>query len=98
MNLLPLCTASVWPTNSGEMVQRRAHVFTTRFSFALFMVSTFFSSFASTYGPFFTERLMGVVSLPRGGYFDRRRTISLSDSLLFRVFLPFVRRPHGEHG
>src|SRR5215813_11994171 len=64
MNMLPLCTASVWPTNSGEMVQRRAHVFITRFSFDRFMASTFFRSFASTYGPFLTERLIGFVSLP----------------------------------
>src|SRR6266850_7231913 len=63
MNLLPLWTASVWPTNSGEMVERRAHVFVTRRSLTLFIASIFFSSFTSTNGPFFTERLM-VLSAP----------------------------------
>ena len=32
-NLLPLCTAKVWPTNSGRMVLARLQVLTTRFSF-----------------------------------------------------------------
>ena len=33
MNFLPLCTASVWPMNSGRMVERRDQVRTTFFSF-----------------------------------------------------------------
>src|ERR1019366_5289778 len=32
MNLLPLCTANVWPTKSGSTVLARDHVFTTFFS------------------------------------------------------------------
>ena len=35
MNFRPLCTAKVWPTNSGRMVERRDQVFTTVFLFAL---------------------------------------------------------------
>ena len=31
MNFLPLCTASVWPTNSGGIVERRDHVLSTFF-------------------------------------------------------------------
>src|SRR5262245_64960891 len=41
MNLLPLCTASVWPTNSGSTVQRRAQVLSTRFSPLRLSVSIF---------------------------------------------------------
>src|SRR5690349_19994782 len=40
-NLFPLCTAKVWPTNSGRMVLARLQVLTTRFSFLLFRICTF---------------------------------------------------------
>src|SRR5690606_23277525 len=40
-NLLPLCTAKVWPTNSGRMVLARLQVLTTFFSFLLLRTSTF---------------------------------------------------------
>src|SRR6266550_1916921 len=63
MNLFPLWTASVWPTNSGEIVERRAQVLSTRRSFTLFSPSSFFKSFTSTNGPFLTERLIAL-SLP----------------------------------
>ena len=53
-NLLPLCTAKVWPTNSGVTVLARDHVFITRFSFRSFIARTFFCSASRTYGPFFT--------------------------------------------
>ena len=36
MNFLPLCTASVCPTNSGSTVERRDHVRMTRFSLRSF--------------------------------------------------------------
>jgi hypothetical protein len=39
-NLFPLCTAKVWPTNSGRIVLARLQVFTTRFSFLLFRIWT----------------------------------------------------------
>src|SRR5690606_30598249 len=61
MNLLPLCTASVCPTNSGETVDARAQVLMTRFSPRLFISRTFSSSFASMYGPFFTDRAIASV-------------------------------------
>src|SRR5690349_11173757 len=56
MNLLPLCTASVWPTNSGEIVDARAQVLMTFFSPRVFMSRTLSSSFVSMNGPFFSER------------------------------------------
>ncbi len=40
-NFLPLCTAMVWPTNSGKIVERRVQVFTTFLSLALFSASIF---------------------------------------------------------
>src|SRR6266545_402866 len=56
MNFLPLCTARVWPTNSGRMVERRDHVFSTFFWRERFSSSTRLSSRSSTYGPFLSER------------------------------------------
>src|SRR5262245_8698709 len=94
MNLLPLCTASVCPTNSGSTVQRRAQVLSTRFSPLRFRVSILRTRESTTYGPFLTERAM-VVRLP---YFFRRRTMSESLSLRRRVLRPLVILPHGEHG
>jgi len=44
MNLLPLCTAKVWPTNSGSTVLARDQVLITRFSFLEFIEWTRFSS------------------------------------------------------
>src|ERR1041385_9259620 len=61
MNLLPLCTANVCPTNSGGIVERRAHVFTTRLSPLLFMSCTLPNSLVSTNGPFLSERAIGPV-------------------------------------
>src|SRR6266498_4717162 len=58
MNLLPLCTASVWPTNSGNTVQRRAQVLSTRFSPLRLSVSIFRTRESTTYGPFLMERAM----------------------------------------
>src|ERR1035438_7941105 len=58
MNFLPLCTAMVWPTNSGRIVERRDQVRMTFFSFAAFSVSSFFSRWSSVNGPFFTLRPM----------------------------------------
>src|SRR5713101_6828517 len=56
MNFLPLWQASVCPTNSGRIVERRDQVLMTFFSFFTFIASTFFSRCVSTNGPFFTER------------------------------------------
>src|SRR5207245_9205146 len=56
MNLFPLCTARVWPTKSGVMVERRDQVLNTFFSFFSFRAVIFTRSDGSTYGPFLTER------------------------------------------
>src|SRR5690348_15369683 len=58
MNLFPLCTASVWPTKSGVMVERRDHVLNTFFSFLSFSAWIFTINDGSTYGPFLTLRPM----------------------------------------
>src|SRR5438552_5645544 len=94
-NLLPLWTASVWPTNSGRIVQRRAQVLSTRFSPLRFRVSIFPTRESTTYGPFLIERAIVLASLR---YFFRRRTMSLSLSFAFRVLSPLLPWPHGEHG
>src|SRR6516165_10533197 len=69
MNFLPLCTAIVWLTNSGRMVERRDHVRTTFLSFAAFRASIFFSRWPSVNGPFLTLRPIcsypGLLSLLR---------------------------------
>src|SRR5262245_42072913 len=56
MNFRPLCTASVWPTNSGSTVERRDHVLTTFFCRDAFSASTFSTRWASTNGPFAVDR------------------------------------------
>src|SRR6185369_15822665 len=94
LNILPLCTASVCPTNSGNTVQRRAQVLSTRFSPLRLSVSIFRTRESTTYGPFLMERAISVAS----PYFFRRRTMSESLSLRRRVLRPLVILPHGEHG
>src|SRR5205807_8055643 len=58
MNLLPLCTSNVCPTNSGIIVQARAQVF--RGCLARFSLSfeTLRNSFSFTNGPFFALLLI----------------------------------------
>src|SRR5512136_234648 len=55
MNFFPLCTARVWPTNSGRMVDLRDHVFRIFLSPDVFMASIFLLRLASTKGPFLTD-------------------------------------------
>src|SRR6266850_101819 len=56
MNFLPLWTATVWPTNSGGIVERRDQVLSTFFCRVRFSSSIRSSSVGSMYGPFFSER------------------------------------------
>jgi len=56
MNVFPLCTGSVCPTNSGVIIERRDQVLSTYFSRARFMSSIRFASLGSTNGPFFNDR------------------------------------------
>jgi hypothetical protein len=62
MNLLPLCTAKVWPTKSGSTVLARDQVLITFFEPALLCASTFFTRASCTKGPFFT--LLAIVGYP----------------------------------
>src|SRR4030095_1700651 len=49
VNLFPLCTANVWPTKSGVIVERRLHVFITVFLFLPSLIAnTFFSRCVAT--------------------------------------------------
>src|SRR5580658_9442767 len=60
MNFLPLCTATVWPINSGKIVERRDQVLTTFLSLAAFSTSTFLIRCSSTKGPFFVDRAINL--------------------------------------
>src|SRR5688572_19035848 len=55
MNFFPLCTAIVCPTISGTIVERRDHVFWTRFSFVWFMRAIVLIKCSSRNGPFFID-------------------------------------------
>src|SRR5688572_19359612 len=89
MNFFPLCTARVWPTMSGVMVDLRDQVLTTFLSNLRLRSSIFLRRGSSTKGPLLTER--AIVRLR----YLRRRTIITSVRGLFRVFLPLVCRPQG---
>src|SRR5438309_2161056 len=65
MNLRPLCTAKVWPTSSGTIVDRRDQVFTTFFWLARFISSTFLITCRSMNGPFLMLR--AITGLPCRG-------------------------------
>src|SRR3569623_1861275 len=90
MNFLPLCTATVWPTNSGKIVERRDHERTTFLSFAAASAAILSSRCASVKGPFLTERPIYFLPL--------RLTMNLSVRLLFRVLHPRVGCTHGVTG
>src|SRR5215470_14246244 len=92
MNFFPLCTATVWPTNSGRIVERRDQVRTTFFSLAAFNTASLASRCVSVNGPFFTLLPMNYLFLLF------RLTIHLSVRLLLRVLKPRVGWPHGVTG
>src|SRR5947209_6024396 len=93
MNLRPLCTAKVWPTSSGTMVDRRDQVLTTFFWLLRFISSTFFTTWRSMKGPFLTERAI-VYLTP----LSRRLMMNLVVRLLTRVLYPLVGWPQGDTG
>src|SRR5215472_5766911 len=78
INFLPLCTAIVWPTNSGRMVERRDQVRTTFFSFDVLSTATLASRCVSVNGPFLTERPISLRKKSKG---KRQRAKSKSDSV-----------------
>src|SRR4029077_1991556 len=59
---LPLWTAMVSPTKSGNTVERRDQVLIGRLSLFFCAVSIFFTRWWSTNGPFLTERGMSSAS------------------------------------
>src|SRR6478752_10375078 len=99
---------NVWPTNSGMSVQARAQVVIGSLIPCWFSLSTLPYSFASTYGPFLSER--PICQLSAFGYFvinfctpyrrlRRRRTIALLDALRrSRVMPPLALFPVGLTG
>ncbi len=74
--LRPSCTAIVWPSMSGMIVDRRDQVLITFLVPFSFWTSTFLSRWSSTNGPFF--RLRGMSDPSALLRVLRRRTISLS--------------------
>src|SRR5213079_751507 len=91
MNLFPLCTARVWPTKSGVMVERRDQVLNTFFSFFSFRAVIFTRSEGSTYGPFLTLR--PIVSTFRIADLDVRVSnpqSAIANPQLLRRFAPFA--------
>src|SRR3954471_271485 len=56
--LRPSCTAMVWPSIAGTIIERRDHGLMTVLVPLSFWVSTFFIRWSSTSGPFF--RLRGI--------------------------------------
>jgi hypothetical protein len=68
MNFLPLYTASVWPTISGVIVERRDQVLTTLRSRASFICSIFLSRWASMKGPFLSDRAIYFRLLTMNGW------------------------------
>src|SRR5579871_6784052 len=88
MNLLPLCTANVCPTKSGITVLARDHVFTTRFSFRLFIAATRFSRLSWMYGPFFKLLAISKPSwvFPKGDARVASRTTTAGEACLAPTF------------
>src|ERR1700733_3250522 len=64
MCLRPSCTKNVWPTNSGDTVERRAQVLIGSFLADIVSSFTFLRSFSSTNGPFLSKR---PITFPGGG-------------------------------
>ena len=80
MNLFPLCTAMVWPTKSGEIIDLLDQVLITDFFPESFISRTRFSSLKSINGPFFID-LATIYS-----YF-RLLTIDVSEYFVFFLVL-----------
>src|SRR5712671_4990501 len=71
MNFLPLCTAMVWPTISGMMVERRDQVRSTFFSLREFIASMRDARYPSMKAPFLLERIKSALSFqPSATYFS----------------------------
>lgn len=84
MCVLPVCTRNVWPTNSGEIVERRAQVFIGSFLRSASSFSILAIKPASMYGPFFSERDMFIpaISSYLSGQFTQSTTLIFTCSKL----------------
>ncbi len=91
----PLWTAIVRPTNSGGIEHERAHVFIIVRS-SLPSAASFFASFGSINGPFFSDLLILLPYFLLASW--RLRTINLVVVLRRRVLYPKVFWPHGVRG
>src|SRR5215510_14584402 len=67
MNLRPLCTAKVCPTNSGIIVERRDQVLITFFWLVRIISSTFLARCRSTKGPFLIDRAIFLLLAAHSG-------------------------------
>src|SRR3989304_2412168 len=94
MNFRPLCTANVYPTISGVMVERRDQVLMIFLSPVSTALRNFRARPSSTYGPFLMDR---PTSKPLYLYFPRRLTMYLSVDGFLRVLYPFVGLPPVPH-
>src|SRR6266516_7249583 len=64
INFFPLCTAIVWPTISGMIVERRDQVRKTFFSLREFIASMRNDRYPSMNGPFLVERAIKQLLAP----------------------------------
>src|SRR5688500_18244534 len=94
MNLFPLCTAIVWPTKSGMIIDARDEVFTTRFSLRWFISWIRARSRSSTKGPFLSERAISPPLLLAASTHDvlRRHLALLAGLVSLRRLAPRRRR------
>src|SRR6056297_1571143 len=81
----------------GTIIERRDQVLIGLRSFLSCAARAFFRSWASTKGPFLTERGTAITS-PFPYLRPRRRTIMPSVRLFLRVLYPLVGTPHGVVG
>src|SRR6201996_5766247 len=95
-NFLPLCTAIVWPTMSGWMVERRDQVRITFLSLAAFIASIFTIRCVSMNGPFFVERAILFSNTSCARYNESREEPSrLGFALLHSALLISLSTPPG---
>src|SRR5260221_8363735 len=78
--LRPSCTAIVWPSIAGTIIERRDQVLITCLVPLSFWTSTLFIRWSSTNGPFF--RLRGISGCSYRFFLPRRRVIIRSLGLL----------------
>src|SRR6187397_1369594 len=92
--LRPSCTAIVWPTISGMIVERRDQVLMTFFSLLAFRPSTFFRRWSAT-----DDELLGRLGLVAGatlGLAPRRHGMAATRGLALAAAVRVVDGVHGD--